>query len=38
MKVDLKELGLGGGDWFYVAQGRGEWLAVVNTVMNFWVL
>jgi hypothetical protein len=37
MKVDVKEVGLGGG-WFYLAQNRGEWLAVVNTVMNFWVL
>jgi hypothetical protein len=37
MNVDLKVLGWGG-DWFYVAQDRAVWLAVVNTVMNFWVL
>jgi hypothetical protein len=29
---------MGGVDWIYVAQDRGKWLAVVNTVMSIWVL
>jgi hypothetical protein len=28
------ELGCGGMDWFYLAQDRGKWRAVVTTVMN----
>jgi hypothetical protein len=32
--MDLRELGWGGMDWIYLAQDRGQWRAVVNTVMN----
>jgi hypothetical protein len=33
-KVDLREIGW---DWIYVAEDRGQWRAVVNTVMNLRV-
>jgi hypothetical protein len=23
-------------DWIYLAQGRGQWRAFMNTVMNLW--
>jgi hypothetical protein len=32
------EIGWGGMDWIDLAQGRVQWRAVVNTVMNFRVL
>jgi hypothetical protein len=25
-------------DWIQLAQGRIQWQAIVNMVMNFWVL
>jgi hypothetical protein len=32
-------LGGGGGvEWIHLAQGRDRWRAVVNAVMNLWVL
>ena len=34
--MDLWEVG-GGGDWMELAQDRGRWWALVNTVMNFRV-
>jgi hypothetical protein len=38
-RVILKQiLGFGGVDGVYVAQDRDWWWAVVNTVMNLWVL
>ena len=36
IKMDLKEVG-GDGDWMELAQNRGGWRALVNTVMNFRV-
>jgi hypothetical protein len=33
--MDLREIGLGGMDWIELAQGRDQWRALVNTVMNF---
>jgi hypothetical protein len=36
-KMDLGEIGWGGMDWFYLAQDRHQWRALVNTVMNLWV-
>jgi hypothetical protein len=37
IKMDLGEIGFGDMDWIHLAQDRGRWWAVVNTVMNFRV-
>jgi hypothetical protein len=37
IKMDLGEIGCDGVDWSHVAQGRGRWTALVNTVMNLRV-
>ena len=37
IKMDLQEVGVGGGDWMELAQDGGRWRALVNTVMNFQV-
>jgi hypothetical protein len=34
IKNDLREIGL---DWIHLAQDRGQWRALVNTVMNLRV-
>jgi hypothetical protein len=34
IKMDLREDGM---DWIDLAQDRGQWRALVNTVMNLWV-
>jgi hypothetical protein len=36
-KVDNLVIGWGGMDWTHVAQGRGQWKTLVNTVMDFKV-
>ena len=36
IKMDLREVG-GVGDWMELAQDRGRWRALVNTVMNLRV-
>jgi hypothetical protein len=39
LKMDLREIGWGGGvEWIHLAQDRDRWRAVVNAVMNLWVL
>jgi hypothetical protein len=39
IKVDLRKIGWGGGvEWIHLAQDRDRWWAVVNAVMNLWVL
>ena len=37
IKMDLREVGGGCGDWMELAQDRDMWRALVSTVMNFWV-
>jgi hypothetical protein len=37
IKMDLQEVGGGGGDWMEWAQDRDRWRALVGMVMNFWV-
>jgi hypothetical protein len=34
IKMDFREIGWGGMDWIDLAQGRDQWRALVNTVMN----
>jgi hypothetical protein len=38
IKIDLREIGWDGIDWIDLAQNRYQWRALVNTVMNLWVL
>jgi hypothetical protein len=37
IKMDLREVGWGI-DWIDLAQDRDRWRALVNAVMNLWVL
>jgi hypothetical protein len=37
LKMDLRELGLGGMDWIDLAQDRDQWRALVNTVVDLQV-
>jgi hypothetical protein len=37
IKMDLREIGWDGVDWIELAQDRGQWRALVNTVMNLRV-
>jgi hypothetical protein len=37
IKIDLREIGRGGGDWIDLTQDRDKWRAHVNTVMNLRV-
>jgi hypothetical protein len=38
IRMDLREIGLGGVDWIRLSQDRGRWRAVVSAVMNLRVL
>jgi hypothetical protein len=38
MRMDLREIGWGAVGWIHLAADRGCWQAVVNAVMNLWVL
>jgi hypothetical protein len=35
IKMDLQEVGGGGGDWVMLVQDRDRWWALVTTVKNF---
>jgi hypothetical protein len=35
--MDLREIGFGDVDWIHLAQDRGRWRALVNTVMSLRV-
>jgi hypothetical protein len=35
IKIDVRKIGWGGGGWIDLAQNRGQWRALVNTVINF---
>jgi hypothetical protein len=35
--MDLREIGWDGMDWIELDQDGDQWMALVNTVMNFWV-
>jgi hypothetical protein len=37
IRMDLREIGWGGINWIDVAQGRDQWKALVNTVMELRV-
>jgi hypothetical protein len=37
IKMDLKEVGGGCGNWMELAQDRDRWRALVSTVKNLWV-
>jgi ribosome biogenesis protein Nip4 len=37
IRTDIREIGCKVVDWMYLAQGRDQWQAVVNTVMNLRV-
>ena len=37
IKMDLEEVGGGGGDWMELAQDRKRWRALVSTGMNLRV-
>jgi hypothetical protein len=37
IKMDLRDIEWGGMDWIDVDEGRDQWRALVNTVMNFRV-
>jgi hypothetical protein len=38
IRMDLKEIGLGGVDWILLSQDRDRWRAVVSAMMNLRVL
>jgi hypothetical protein len=38
IRMDLKEIGWGSVYWIQLAQDRDRWRALVNRVMNLWVL
>jgi hypothetical protein len=38
IRMDLREIGLGGVDWIRLSQDRDRWRAVVSAMMNLRVL
>jgi hypothetical protein len=37
IKMDLREIGIDGANWIWLAQDRVQWRAFMNTVMNLRV-
>jgi hypothetical protein len=37
IKMDIREIGIGGVDWIHLAQDRVRWRVPVNIVMSHWV-
>jgi hypothetical protein len=37
IKIDFREIGLGGMDWIDLAQGMDNWRSLVNMLMNLRV-
>jgi hypothetical protein len=37
IKMYLREMGIDGVNWIWLAQDRVQWWALVSTVMNLWV-
>jgi hypothetical protein len=37
IKMDRREIGWDGMDWFDLAQDGDQWRALVSTIMNLWV-
>jgi len=35
-RMNLRETGCEGVDWIHLARDRGQWWALVNTVMGLW--
>jgi hypothetical protein len=38
IRMDLSQIGCGSVEWIQLVQDRDRWRALVNTVMNLWVL
>jgi hypothetical protein len=38
IRMDVVEVGWGDVDWMGLAQDRDRWRALVNSVLNLWVL
>jgi hypothetical protein len=38
IRMDLREIGWRSVEWIQLAQDRDRWWALVNTVVNLWVL
>jgi hypothetical protein len=38
IRMVLREIGWGSVEWVHLAKNKGQWGALVNTVMNLWVL
>jgi hypothetical protein len=36
-KMDIREIGINGANWIWLAQNRVQWQAFVNMVTNLWV-
>jgi hypothetical protein len=38
IRIEIREVGWEGVDWIHLTQERDQWQAVMNMVMNLWVL